>query len=195
MIILKAFESSANYKLILYFWESTKLATIITHWEISSYTFSEEFESCLGMAIIECIVHFFEENPAATFKEMLDWAQNNHLPKFCIGTLHSYLETEVFTRKQLCLHPQERNSEKIKIMWRDQAKFLLHNQQYTFVFIDEYGFNLSTQRRMGRSKRAKKAIMTMPLKPGANISVYLAIDNCYSIFNKIISNLIQLFQI
>ena len=128
---------------------------------------------------IECMVHFLEENPAATLKKMLDWAQNNHLPKICIGTLHNYLETEVITRKQLCLHPQERNSERIKIMRRDQAEFLLHNQQYTFIFIDEFGFNLSTQRKMGRSKRGKKAIMITPLQRGANISVCLAIEKVH----------------
>lgn len=128
---------------------------------------------------IECVVKFLEENPAATLNEILNFAQNNHLPKICIGTLHNYLETELITRKQLCLHPQERNSQRVKIMRRDQAEFLLHNQNYTFVFIDEFGFNLSTQRRMGRSKKGQKAILPTPLQRGSNVSVCLAVEKVH----------------
>lgn len=64
-------------------------------------------------------------------------------------------------------------------MRRDQAEYLLHNQNCTFIFIDEFGFNLSTQRRMGRSKKGQKAILPTPLQRGSNVSMSLAVEKVY----------------
>lgn len=61
-------------------------------------------------------------------------------------------------------------------MRKTQAGFLLKNQDNTYIFIDEFGFNLSAQRRMGRSKRGQKAIHVTPLQRGANVSVCLAVE-------------------
>jgi hypothetical protein len=45
-----------------------------------------------------------------------------------------------------------------------------------FIYIDEFGFNLSTQRRYGRAPAGQRAIQIIPANAGSNVSVVAVIQ-------------------
>lgn len=93
-----------------------------------------------------------------------------------IPAIYNYIKNELITLKNASVHPQQRNAPEIKRQCKAIAEYLLYNQQKAYVFIDGFGFNLSTQKRMGWSKCGTQAINITPLQRGVNVSVWLAVE-------------------
>lgn len=93
-----------------------------------------------------------------------------------IPAIYNYIKNELITLKNASVHPQPRNAPEIKRQCKAMAEYLLYNQPKAYVFIDGFGFNLSTQRRMGWSKCGTQAINITPLQRGVNVSVWLAVE-------------------
>jgi transposase len=90
--------------------------------------------------------------------------------------LNGYLAVEVITYKSVTNQNQQRNAEENIAARKVYAEWFLANQGLNFVYVDEFGFNLSTQRHYGRARSGQRAIQITPANQGANVSVAMAIQ-------------------
>jgi hypothetical protein len=86
------------------------------------------------------------------------------------------LDPEVITYKTITNHNQARNTENSLASRAEWAEWFLGNQHYPFVYVDEFGFNLATQRNCARSRRGQPAIHVAPANRGENVSVAVVIQ-------------------
>ena len=63
-----------------------------------------------------------------------------------------------------------RNNENIKQERKEFCEWFLQNQNRTFIYIDECGFNLNTIRRQARSKQGEKAVAIVAQSKGTNMT-------------------------
>jgi transposase len=157
--------------------------------------------------IARAVAHI-EDNPTETLHEIIKWAIGEGLPQISVSTLHGYLEAEVITYKQITNRNQQRNSPENRQARAEWAGWFLQHQDLTFVYVDEFGFNLALQRHYGRSRSGTPAIQVTPANEGANVSVAAAVQRsariiCYQAqdepfttetFNGFIDQIIAHFQ-
>ena len=142
---------------------------------------------------INIIVNYLETNNMMTLKELLEFAENNNFPKISKTTLSNYLSSQLYTLKNISNHPIERNSPEIKNKRKLISTLILENPDFNLIFIDEFGFNLGTQRNRGRSLKGEKAINITPLSKGGNVSTVMAVEKqngviCYDSENSPINS-------
>jgi hypothetical protein len=143
-----------------------------THWQHPAHKTKWSFL----FEVIDQAVALFEQNSVLTLQEAIDDREVAGAAHISTSTLHRYLEFEVITRKQTTDQTQERNSPEQKVARRDYTNWFLQNRHMTFVYIDEFGFNLSTQRRHGRAPAGQRAIQITPAQSGSNHSAVAAIQ-------------------
>ena len=126
---------------------------------------------------IENVISWIENGHIqSTLIEIRDyWIQQGY-PEISIGTMWRYLDDRLITVKQATEQNQMRNDLKTRVMRAEYSEWFLENQNLTFVFIDEFGFNLNTTRRLARAPRGKRAIVTCAQNKGTNVSVMAAIE-------------------
>jgi hypothetical protein len=115
-------------------------------------------------------------NPALTLAEIIAQAVQQGLPAISCATLYRYLQIQLITRKIMRPIPQMRNAPQTKQDRRDYCVWVLGNQQLNFIYIDEFGFQLGTQRKFGRAPQGQPARRITPLTRSANVSVCLAVS-------------------
>lgn len=135
-----------------------------------------------GDEIKEAVVDFYQRNPDKTLKECIEYFRDN-TEKFngqipSKSTIDRFLSGAKITYKALTAVPPQRNAEfTIKERKRFAIKFTkLENDGKHFIWLDEFGHNLSIRRRKGRSLVGTSAYITGPLQRGNNITVCAAID-------------------
>lgn len=100
---------------------------------------------------------------------------NNKIPS--ISTINRIMIAEGFTFKDLQPVPIERNSPStIELRRRYAIKYSGLESRANFVFLDEFGCNLSMRRNKGRSLVGRRAFVQVSGKRGANLSVCAALD-------------------
>jgi transposase len=125
---------------------------------------------------IDAAVASIQVNPTLTLQEIVNDRINQGDPQISVATLERYLDYEVITFKQTTDQNQQRNSQAVKAQRTQYAQWFLGNQQMNFIYVDEFGFNLSTQRRFGRAPAGQRAIQITPANQGSNVSVVAAIQ-------------------
>jgi transposase len=154
------------------------------------------------------VVAHVEANPTETLLEILEWAVGEGSPEIALSTLHDYLDNEVITYKRITNHNQQRNAPENRRARAEWAAWFLQHQRLTFVYVDEFGFNLGAQRHYGRSRSGTPAVQVTPANEGANVSVaaavrrgagvicYMAQDEAFTTetFNAFIEQLLAHFR-
>ena len=130
---------------------------------------------------IESIVNIIGEVPEITLKEIQHKSFEFGFPKISFGTIHNYLDSELITLKKGSHENEKRNTPENKIKRKEYAEWFLNNQNLEMVFVDEFGFNLSTQRNYARSRKGDKAIIISPICAAAHASVAMAIHKDHGI--------------
>lgn len=127
------------------------------------------------------IIDFFTRNPDSTLNRCQEYLkstndeENESVPS--LSTINRILASEKFTMKTLDLVPEQRNSElAIEKRANYVLKYMKLEELVNFVFIDEFGVNLSIRRRRGRSLIGTSAFIVLNGTRGRNLSVCAAID-------------------
>lgn len=127
--------------------------------------------------ISQAISYIENVNRAATLDEIIQYCTaTHHFPKISIPTLWRYLDGELISLKDSSLQNQKRNFGTTKADRNDYIQWFMLNQHRTFLFIDEFGFNLNTIRKQGRSKIGQRAIITVAQNQGTNKSVVACVE-------------------
>jgi hypothetical protein len=125
---------------------------------------------------IAATVEKIKQNPKLTLPELLDASVMEGFPQISLTILHRCLDHEAITYKQLTNRNQQRNApENIKARAELAQVFLAH-QEFNYVDIDEFSFNLRTQRHYRRARRGSRAIFETPANKNVNVSLPLAIQ-------------------
>jgi hypothetical protein len=112
------------------------------------------------------VVAHIEENPTETLHEIPEWGIGEGLPETSVSTLHGYLEESLITHKQITDQNQQPNAPENRQARAQWAAWFLEHQHYTFLSIDEFGFNLGLQRHYGRSRSGIPVIQVTPANLG-----------------------------
>jgi hypothetical protein len=120
-------------------------------------------------------------NPALTLSDVIHEAVAQGLPRIPAPTLHRYLTVLLITRKLMQTIPQMRNAPATKPDRQLYCRWVLANRHYEFVYIDEFGFQIGTQRRSRWSPIGQPAYRRAPLSRSANVSVYPAVGATYGL--------------
>ena len=128
--------------------------------------------------MISTAVSYIETtNSQITLEELLDvMVQVNNFPRVSLSTLWNYLDGELVTLKASSFQNQMRNDINNKIKRQEYVQWFLQNQDRTYLFIDECGFNLNTLRRQARSKKGNRAVVTVAQNKGTNLSVCACVN-------------------
>lgn len=126
---------------------------------------------------IDKAVEYIGENPVLTLEEIIDKSVNeNGSKKIVKQTLSNYLKSELITLKSVRINPIARNSKHTKNLRIKYCKDYQKNPNKTYIFIDEMGISVCTQRNKGRSKKGTRANWVGPLSKAANISICMAVS-------------------
>jgi hypothetical protein len=120
-------------------------------------------------------------NPSLTLREIIAEAVQQGLPRIGISTLQRYLKVLLITRKLVRVIPQMRNDPQTKHDRNLYCQWVLANQQHEFIYIDEFGFQIGTQRHFGRAPRGQPARRITALTRSANVSVCLAVSAAHGL--------------
>lgn len=130
----------------------------------------------------KAIIDWFEANVDGTLEDCKKFIAENP-DKFekvpSISTIDRILREANITFKQLVPIPPQRNSPNTIVARKKYAaKYTrLETAGAHFVWLDEFGCNLSLRRRKGRSLKGSPATIEGPLARGNNLTVCAAIDN------------------
>jgi len=125
---------------------------------------------------ITLIINLIEANPQMTLLELSRELAFYRVPSVSLSTLSRYLNCELITMKWASFQHENRNTEESKIKRYHYSEWFLTHQEYEFIFVDEFGFNFSTQRNYARSKEGQPAIVISPINAAVNTSVAMAIS-------------------
>ena len=101
----------------------------------------EQIDACIGF--IENI------NPQVTLQDLRDiFVSQFGFPDITVATLWNYLDGERIILKLISQNNQIKNVIFNKYKRRDYGNWFLGQQNRTFFFVDETGFNLNTTRRV-----------------------------------------------
>ena len=130
----------------------------------------QQIDACIGF--IENI------NPQVTLQDLHDiFVSQFNYPDISVSTLWNYLDVELITLKLITQFNQMRNDQINTIKWRFYANWFLQNQNRSFSYVDETGFNLNTTKRVARLEHGQKAIVQYAQSSGTNISVCACVNN------------------
>ena len=130
------------------------------------------------MQIQEVVSYIEDGHQQATLFELIqEFCERRHYPSISVTTMWRYLDGQLITLKQGQQWNQARNSDQTKHERSDYAEWFMANQAKTFVFIDEFGFNLNTIRRLGRAHKKQRVTFTVAQNKGTNLSVMAAVEN------------------
>jgi hypothetical protein len=90
-------------------------------------------------------------NPALTLGEIVTESVRQGLPRISLSTLHHYLKVLLITRKVMRTFPQMRNATQTKRDRQLYCQWVLANQHFAFIYMDEFGFQIGTQRHFGHA--------------------------------------------
>jgi hypothetical protein len=113
-------------------------------------------------------------NPAVTLRDIIDEAVQQGLPLISVATLHVDPKILLITRKLMTTTTQMRNTPQTKQHRQLYSQWVLADQNLTFIYVDEFGFQIGTQRHFGRAPRGLPAQHITSLMRSANVSVCLA---------------------
>jgi hypothetical protein len=125
---------------------------------------------------IEQAIQMVEANPTLTLSEIIQMLEQEGFSPIKPSTLYKYFDLALISYKALTIHSDLRNSPETIRSRQEYAVWFLNNQNCTFVYIDEFGYNLSTIRHYGRAHLGHPAILTTPANQGANVSVVAAVQ-------------------
>jgi hypothetical protein len=114
-------------------------------------------------------------NPALTLGEIVTEAIRQGLSHISLSTLHQHLKVLLITRKMMRTIPQMRNAPQTKLDRQLYCQWVLANRHLAFIYIDEFLFQIGTQRHFGRVHRGQTAERITPLTRPTNVSMCLAI--------------------
>jgi hypothetical protein len=115
-------------------------------------------------------------NPALTLGEIVIEAIRQGLPRISLSRLNQSLKVLLVTRKVMRTIPQMRNAPQTKFGQQLYCQWVFANQHFAVIYIDEFGFQIGTQRHFGRAPRRQTARRITPLTRFANVSVCLAVS-------------------
>lgn len=121
---------------------------------------------------------FFQSNVVGTLNDCRKYLQEQGVVKLpSLSTIHRLSCKARLSYKDLSIIPAQRNTpETIRLRKHYAARYLRLEGTSNFVFIDEFGCNLSLRRRKGRSRVGTPATLTTSFRRGNNLSVCAAID-------------------
>jgi transposase len=125
---------------------------------------------------LDILGEILHENPVLTLKEMITAAVDRGCPQISPSTLSTYLETMLISWKAVTYCPQQRNTDTNKDARRDYAQWFMDNQPMHFVFVDEMGFSVATQRTHGRAGVGTPVYAVTPMMQSPNHSVCMAVS-------------------
>lgn len=140
-----------------------------------------------GSNITNTIIKFFERNSDETLAKCQKFIQNENPdgPVPSIATIDRILSKSKISFKNLAVIPEQRNNEStIALRKRYAIRYTRLEGSVNFIFIDEFGCNMSLRRRKGRSKIGTSATINAPGARGNNLSVCAAIDINGPIYHK-----------
>ena len=122
--------------------------------------------------------HVETVNPHVTLEELtrIFTSPPHSFPEISIATMWNYLDGRLFTLKQATVHNQMRNDPKNIEAREEYARWFLENQQLTFLYIDECGYNLNTLRTQARVRKGERAVVAVAQNQGVNISVCACVN-------------------
>ena len=122
--------------------------------------------------------HVETVNPHATLDELVTifTSPPHSFPEISIATMWNYLDDRLFTVKQATFHNQMRNAPENLAAREEYARWFLENQQLTFLYIDECGYNLNTLRTQARARIGERAVVAVAQNKGTNISVCACVN-------------------
>jgi hypothetical protein len=109
-------------------------------------------------------------------QEVINDRENSGSDRIEVSTLVKSMEFEVIARQRTTDPNQQHISPEEKAAQRDHATCFLQYQHMTFVSVDEFGFNLSTQRHYDWALISQWAFRLIPANPLTNVSVLAAIQ-------------------
>ena len=93
---------------------------------------------------MQIILYIIEEKPNLTLKEILESSVSMGIPAISQATLHNYLKDKLITLKKSHFMAEKRNTNETKNQRKEYAEWYLKNQNYKFIYVDEFGSNVST---------------------------------------------------
>ena len=132
-----------------------------------------------------CAVDVMSENPFYTLKQINEELQKRlpEKPGISLKTLSSCLEGMAYTLKLSRDVPSDRNRMDVKTYRQNYANWLMSEEvvKSLKVFVDEFGVNIHTKRRFGRSTRETRAYRTVSGQGGANVTICLGVCATYGL--------------
>ena len=121
------------------------------------------------------VENLLKENPSITQKGIQDWLMQNGIlasqPK-----ISRIIEKLNYTRKRLSKLPEGRNLPENLEKRREYVLSAINHQDSDFIFVDETGFNLHTNKYYGYAPPNCKAFKTVPNNRGRNCSLICAMS-------------------
>jgi transposase len=124
----------------------------------------------------EIVADIISENPLLTLKEIISAAMARGCPRISASTLHAYLDTMLITRKRPTFTAQQRNCPETKEKRVEYANWFTRDENRHYIFVDEFGFSIATQRNYGRGRQGERVRPVTPLMRSPNQSVCMAVS-------------------
>jgi hypothetical protein len=125
---------------------------------------------------IQAALAKIETNPTLTLSKIRALRVQDGCPSISVATLHSYLDHKLIIYKRLSHQNQVRNAAETLESRCEWASWFPQNQQYNFIYIDEFDFNLATQRDFRLASSGHPAVQATPANRESNMSVVAAVQ-------------------
>lgn len=99
------------------------------------------------------------------------------------GTVCNVLKENKYTTKQVSTEPKARNTREAIRKRKEYVLEMSRIDRETLVYLDEWGCNLHTNRKRGRSRIGEKAIVSTATARGGNLSICAAISPVYGLLH------------
>lgn len=112
--------------------------------------------------------HVESVNPHVALDELVTvfTSPPHSFPEISIATMWNYLDNRSFTVKQATFHNQIQNAPDNPAAREEHASWFLENQQLTFLYIDECGYNINTLRTQTLARIGQRAVVTAAQNKG-----------------------------
>ena len=126
-----------------------------------------------------------KNNNDCFLKEIQQYIKNNPqlfsnlARQISISTLSRICKEKKITTKNLETIPKSKNTLSVLDNRYTYVReiMLLESDLYTFIYVDETGFNLHVSRKRGRNLIGKRAVVQLPTQRGGNLSAWAALSS------------------
>ena len=124
----------------------------------------------------DALLEYVGLHPSSTLKDMKDYLIIVCDLEVSESTIANFLDGKLITMKQIRDVPQERNSERVKEIRQQYARWFTEiGSFHNVIYIDEFGINLWTKRTYGRALKGSRCYRVVSGDRG-NVSVCAAVS-------------------